>query len=88
MFNSLQVTEACQRNRCNSKTFRRLEAYRVSTAADIRDCEQTVSNAREIIEQLHKKAKEEAVKYGVGLAVSATATLGKIPTQKKPQDNL
>jgi len=72
------VIEACQRNRCNSKTFRRLEACRLKVAADIRDCEQTVSNAREIIEQLHKKAKEEAVKYGVGLAVSATATCGKI----------
>ena len=75
----LQVIEACNSNRWSSKTrFRRLEAYRISISADIRYCDQTVTNAQGIIEQLHKKADDEVLRLGLGLGASAAVTLGNI----------
>lgn len=72
------MIEACNSNRCSSKTFRRLEAYRIRTSYDIRDCEATLTNAHEIIEQLQKKANNEITKLGLKLVVSAAGTMGKI----------
>ena len=72
------MIEACNSNRCSSKTFRRLEAYRIRTSFDIIDCEATITSAHEIIEQLQKKASNEITELGCNLVVSTAGTLGKI----------
>ena len=70
--------KACDSYYCNPRAVHRLEVHRLRISADIRDCEQNLSNARDIIERLHETAKGEAVKLGLGLAVTAVVTLGEI----------
>lgn len=55
---------------------RRLEAYRLRASADIRDCEQRLNSAHEIIELLQRKNSEQLVKYGLGLAFLAAVSIG------------
>lgn len=71
-----QVQTACERYCCTPQTVHSLETQRVRILVDIRDCEQTLETARRIIEQLRDRAIEGVVRYGVGLAVLAVATLG------------
>ena len=59
-----------------------MEALRLRASVDIRDCEQRLNSAHEIIELLHRKAKEQLVKLGLGLTFFAAASIGK----KKPRE--
>ncbi|KAL9974636.1 hypothetical protein ACROYT_G011697 [Oculina patagonica] len=71
-----QVTKVCESPHWwNPFTVRRLEASRLRASLDIRDCEQSVNSAHEIIELLQRKTTEQAVKLGLGLAFSAAVTL-------------
>ena len=56
--------------------FRRLEACRLKASADIRDCEQSLNRAHEIIELLQRKTSEQFVKLGLGLAFFAAVSIG------------
>ena len=71
------MINACDCHWSNPINFRRLEAFRLKASFDIRDCEQTLNSAHEIIELLQRKTSEQLVKLGVGLAVFAAVSIGK-----------
>lgn len=71
-----QVINACECQWSNPINFRRLEAYRLKASADIRDCEQRLNSAHEIIELLQRKTSEQLVKLGLGLAFLGAVTMG------------
>ena len=56
--------------------FRRLEACRLRASADIRDCEQSLNSAHEIIELLQTKTSEQLVELGRDLAFFAAFSIG------------
>lgn len=71
-----EVINACDCHWNNPINSRRLEAYRLRASADIRDCEQRLNSAHEIIELLQRKTSEQLVKYGLGLAFLAAVSIG------------
>lgn len=71
------MIKACDCQWSNPIHFRRLEAFRLRASVDIRDCEQRLNSAHEIIELLQRKTSEQLAKIGLGLAVFAAVSIGK-----------
>ena len=69
---------ACKSYCCTYGTVRGLEAERLKISAKIRDCEQPVLIARELLEELLQMAKSEAVRHGFKCGAAGLATIGKI----------
>ena len=72
------MVTACKSYCCTYGTVRGLEAERLKISAKIRDCEQPVLIARELLEELLEMAEGEAVKHGLKCGAAALATIGKI----------
>jgi len=71
-----EVINACDCQWRNPMNFRRLEACRLRASADIRDCEQSLNSAHEIIELLQRKTSEQLVELGRDLAFFAAFSIG------------
>ena len=71
------MISACDCQWSNPINFRRLEAVRLRASADIRNCEQRLNSAHEIIESLQRKTSEELVKLGLGMTFFAAISVGK-----------
>lgn len=69
---------ACKSYCCSYRTVRCLEADCIEISVKIRDCEQPVLIARELLEELGEKAKREAVMHGFKFGAAGVATIGKI----------
>lgn len=74
---------ACKSYCCSYRTVRGLEAERLKISVKIRDCEQDVLLARELLEELHEMAKSEVVKHGLKFGAAGAATIGKISFKLK-----
>ena len=70
------MINACDCQWSNNINFRRLEACRLRASADIRDCEQRLNSAHEIIELLQRKTSEQLVKLGLGLGLLTAVSIG------------
>ena len=71
-----QVTKASENQWSSPLNYRRLKACHLKASVDIRDCEQSVNSAHEIIELLQRKTSEQLVKLGLGLAFFGAVTMG------------
>ena len=70
------MTNAPENNRASLFTANDLNALRVRASVEIRDCEQSLDRAHEIIKLLQKEVQQHTIGYGVGFVLNAVLIIG------------
>ena len=70
------MTNAPENNRASLFTANDLNALRVRASVEIRDCEQSLDRAHEIIKLIQKEVGQRTIGYGVGFVLNAVLIFG------------
>ena len=70
------MIDAHKNNGARLFTAKELKALRMRASVEIRDCEQSLDRAHEIIKLLQKEVEQRTIGYGVGFVLNAALTFG------------